>query len=694
MPKASPAASTPAVSSPAARAAELRKLLDYHNHKYYVDAAPEISDREFDRLLEELTTIEAAHPELVTPDSPTRRVGGKPVDELTSVRHRRPMYSIENSYNPDMLREWDTSVRKALGRGEPVTYVVELKIDGVAMSLTYEGGVLTRGATRGDGETGDDVTHNVRTVPGLPLRLHADPPPKLYEVRGEVFLTRADLIRINRRRVEEGDKPYENCRNLTAGSIRLLDPQEAARRTLRFFAYALGEVDGLTISSHRQSLARMKEFGFPVNPHTAAFDTIDGVIAHCAKWNTKRHDLPYDTDGMVVKVDDFGQRERLGYTSKFPRWARAYKFEAEQAVTKLARVEVQVGRTGKLTPVAHFDPPVRLAGTTVGRASLHNADEMARKDIKVGDMVVVEKAGEIIPQVVRVETAARTGAETAFEFPANCPICNSPTRRDPDSPFVYCSAPRGQCGGQLKRQLLQFARRAAMDIEGFGEAIADELLAADLVESLPDLYRLTKDDLLKARPPKDAKKAKGKWADNLLEGLAGSKDRGLARVLAGMGIPHVADSMADILAQEFLSIDELMDAPVERLLQAEGVGPERAAAIHDYFQLPAVRDMIADFKELGLKLTEEKRAVPTAGPAAGGSPLLGKTVVVTGTMARYERAELEDLIRSLGGKPSGSVSKKTDYVVAGEKAGSKLDKAKELGVPVLTEDEFDKLIGK
>jgi DNA ligase (NAD+) len=689
MPKASPAASTPA-----ARAAELRKLIDYHNHRYYVDAAPEISDREFDRLLEELTKIEADHPELVTPDSPTQRVGGKPVDELNSVRHRRPMYSIENSYNPDMLREWDRSVRKALGR-EPVAYVVELKIDGVAMSLTYEGGVLTRGATRGDGETGDDVTHNVRTIPGLPLRLHTDTPPKLYEVRGEVYLTRADLIRINRRRVEEGDKPYENCRNLTAGSIRLLDPQEAARRTLRFFAYALGEVEGLTVSSHRQSLSRMKEFGFPVNPHTAAFDTIDGVIAHCAEWNTRRHDLPYDTDGMVVKVDDFGQRERLGYTSKFPRWARAYKFEAEQAVTKLARVEVNVGRTGKLTPVAHFDPPVRLAGTTVGRASLHNADEMARKDIKVGDMVVVEKAGEIIPQVVRVETAARTGAETAFEFPAACPICGSPTRREPDSPFVYCSAPRGQCGGQLKRQLLQFARRAAMDIEGFGEAIADELLAAGLVESLPDLYRLTKDDLLKARPPKDSKKAKGKWADNLLEGIAASKGRGLARVLAGMGIPHVADSMADILAQEFLDIDALTDAPVERLLRAEGVGPERAAAIHAYFQAPAVRDMIADFKDLGLKLTEEKRDLGEPGASAPGGPvLLGKTVVVTGTMARYERSELEDLIRSLGGKPSGSVSKKTDFVVAGEKAGSKLDKARELGVRVLTEDEFDELIGK
>ncbi|QDU23260.1 NAD-dependent DNA ligase LigA [Urbifossiella limnaea] len=675
---------------PAARAAELRTLIDHHNHRYYVDAAPEISDRDFDRLLDELTQLEAKHPELATPDSPTRRVGGAPVDALTSVRHRQPMYSIENSYNPDMLREWDTSVRKALGK-EAVTYVVELKIDGVAMSLSYEHGLLTRGVTRGDGDAGDDVTHNVRTVGGVPLKLRSDKPPALYEVRGEVYLTRAELIRINRERVAAGDKPYENCRNLTAGSIRMLDPQEVARRKLRFFAYALGALDGFAVTSHLASLEAMKAFGFPVNPETKHFPDIDGVIAHCAEWNTKRHDLGYDTDGMVVKVDDFSQRERLGYTSKFPRWARAFKFEAEQAMTKLARVEVQVGRTGKLTPVAHFDPPVRLAGTTVSKASLHNADEMERKDVRVGDTVVVEKAGEIIPQVVRVETAARTGAETKFAWPTACPVCGAATKRDEGSPFYFCTAPRGACGGQLKRQLLQFARRAAMDIEGLGEAVVDELLAADLVETLPDLYRLTKEDLLKARPPKDAKKASGKWADNLLDGIQASKPRGLARVLAGISVPGVADSMADILAQEFLTIDALLAATDEQLLAAEGVGPERAKGIRAFFEADATRNMIADFRELGLTLTEEKRA---AAATAAGLPLQGKTVVVTGTLTRYGREEIEDVIRKAGGKPSGSVSKKTDYLLAGEKAGSKLDKAKELGVAVLTEDDFDALIGK
>lgn len=679
------------------RAAELRKLIDYHNRKYYVDAAPEITDREFDALLDELVRIEREYPELATPDSPTQRVGGQPIEGFRTVRHRVPMLSIENTYNPNEVREWDKSIRKLLG-GEQPTYVVELKIDGVAISLTYENGLLTVGATRGDGEHGDDVTHNLRTMPDVPLRLNADPPPKLFEARGEVYMTRAELIRINRARAAAGEKPYENCRNLTAGTLKLLDPKQSAERKLRLFAYALGAVDGVSISSHRQALDTLKQFGFPVNPHIETCADIDAVIAYVETWNTRRHDLPYDTDGMVIKVDSYAHRERLGYTSKFPRWARAYKFAAEQAMTRLDRIEVQVGRTGKLTPVAHFNPPVRLAGTTVSRASLHNADEIDRKDIRIGDMVVVEKAGEIIPQVVRVEESARTGSETKFRWPKTCPVCGAPTKKDPHSPSYFCTAPRGQCGGQLKRQILQFARRAAMDIEGLGEAIADELLAADLVESLPDLYRLTKEDLLKARPPKskDGKKSKseGKWADNLLKSIAASKDRGLARLLSGIGVPMVADSMADILAQEFLSIDKLMEADEERLAQVEGVGPERAKAIRNYFQLDSTKNMIADFKELGLKLTEEPRDVAATAATVGGVSLAGKTLVVTGSLTKYSRQEIENLIKSLGGKASGSVSKKTDYVVAGTDAGSKLDKAKELGVPILTEAQFDALIGK
>src|SRR5262245_22175010 len=673
--------------NPSARAAELRRLIDHHNRKYYVDAAPEISDREFDRLLEELQQIEKAHPQLATPDSPTQRVGGAPIDEFRSVRHRVPMLSIDNTYNPTELRDWDKTTRKLLG-GETPSYVVELKIDGVAMSLSYENGLLIVGATRGDGERGDDVTHNLRTMPDVPLRLSADKPPKLFEVRGEVYMTRAELIRINRARTEAGEKPYENCRNLTAGTLKLLDPKQSAGRKLRMFAYERGAVEGVGIKSHQEALDTLKRFGFQVNPHTHKCLTIDEVIDYVETWNTKRHDLPYDTDGMVIKVDSYAHREKLGYTSKFPRWARAYKFAAEQAMTRLARVEVQVGRTGKLTPVGHFDPPVRLAGTTVSKASLHNADEMARKDIRVGDMVVVEKAGEIIPQVVRVETSARTGAETKFRWPKTCPVCGSPTRKDPDSPSYFCTAPRGQCGGQIKRQLIQFARREAMDIEGLGKKLVDQLIDSELVKTLPDLYRLEKQPLLELERMGDLS------AQNLLDGIAASQDRGLTRLLAGIGVPMVADSMADELAQAFLSLDALADATEERLSQVEGIGPERARAIRAYFQLQATRDMIEDFRELGLKLTEEPRNVTKTAKAVGGVSLAGKTLVVTGTLERYERKEIEDLIKSLGGKATGSVSKKTDYLIAGAEAGSKLAKAKELGVAVLTEEEFEKLIGK
>jgi DNA ligase (NAD+) len=410
------------------------------------------------------------------------------------------------------------------------------------------------------------------------------------------------------------------------------------------------------------------------------------VIAYCDSWAEKRHGLPYDTDGMVIKVDDYWQQRKLGYTSKAPRWARAYKFAAEQAMTKLARIEVQVGRTGKLTPVAHFDPPVKLAGTTVSRATLHNADEIERKDVRVGDTVVVEKAGEIIPQVVRVETAARTGAEKKFHFPKACPVCGAPTKKEKDSPFVYCSAPRDQCDGQVKRQLLQFARRSAMDIEGLGEAIIEDLVSKDVVETVADLYRLTKEDLLKAHPPAPKSKSTGKWADNLLTGIKRSKERGLARLLAALGIPMVADSMADLLAQEFLSLDALAEASKERLSQIEGVGPERAESIHSYFHSDTGKNIVADLKTVGLCLTEGKRVVPKS------SDLSGKTVVVTGTLSKYGRKEVEGLIRSLGGKPSGSVSKKTDFILAGEDAGSKLEKAKALGVKELTEAELEEML--
>jgi DNA ligase (NAD+) len=664
--------------APAQRAAELRRQLEHHNYLYYVEAKPEISDREYDRLLDELKQLEAEHPELVTPDSPTQRVGGQPIEGFVSVRHRRPLLSIDNTYNADELREFDRRVRKGLG-GEPVTYVVELKIDGVAIALTYEQGRFTVGATRGNGVVGDDVTHNLRTIQELPLTLRTRKPPALFEVRGEVYMTTAELARINDERKAQDLEPFANPRNSAAGTLKLLDPRLAAERRLRLFAYGLGAVEGVEVKTHQQGLKLLKEYGFPVNPHVAAFDRIDGVIDYCNSWEEKRHTLPYETDGLVVKLDDFDQRERLGVTSKSPRWVVAYKFAAEQAVTRLLKIEVQVGKTGKLTPVAYLEP-VQLAGTTVSRASLHNADEIARKDIRVGDHVVVEKAGEIIPYVVRSEPTLRTGSEKPYHFPTKCPVCGAPAARDEGEADYHCMGPN--CPAQLKQRLLFFAVRNAMDIEGLGDALVDQLVDGGLVRSIPDLYRLTEGQLV------ELERMGKKSAQNLLKQIEDSKGRGLSRLLTGLGIRLIGRSMADLLAREFGSMDALTAASVERLAQVEGFGPERAGRIHQFFQSEAGRKTINELRELGVKMTED------APPRSAKSKLAGKTVVVTGTLNRYGREEIEDLIRQLGGKPAGSVSKKTAFVVAGDKAGSKLDKARALGVPVLTEEEFEKLLGR
>ena len=668
------------MSSVQHRINELRTLINHHNDLYYVDAAPEISDREFDKLLEELQKLEAAHPQLVTPDSPTQRVGGQPIEGFATVRHREPMLSIDNTYNAGELREFDKRVRKLLG-GAAVTYVVELKIDGVAISLSYENGQFTVGATRGDGEQGDDVTRNLKTIRGLPLSIPEQIP--LFQARGEVYMNREDLARLNRDRIAKDLEPFANPRNSTAGSLKLLDPRLCAERRLRLFTYALGVCEGIDVTTHQDGLKLLKKFGFPVNPHIHSFDAIDAVIDYCDSWATRRNDLPYDTDGLVIKVNDFAQRRRLGTTAKSPRWVVAYKFPAEQGLTKLVSIELQIGKQGTLTPVAHLEP-VKLAGTTVKRASLHNAEFIKSKDIRVGDMVVVEKAGEIIPYVIRTEPGARTGQEKHFHFPKTCPFCGSPVELDKNGTFYRCTG-GGKCVSQTKEVLRSYARRSAMDIEGLGEKSIDQLVDAGLVRGIPDIYRLTLDQLV------ELERMGEKSAQNLLDGIAASKERGLARVLAGLAIPHVGDSVADLLANEFGDIDSLANATVERLDEIEGIGKAMAEAIHQYFHDESGRNIVAELKELGLKLSQPKRAVPAS---AGGADLSGKTIVVTGTLKNYQREEIEALIRQLGGKPAGSVSKKTDFVVAGEKAGSKLDKAQALGVKVITEEEFDKLIGK
>ncbi len=663
--------------SPAKRASELRGTIDDHNRRYYVEAAPTISDREFDKLLAELTELEAKHPELVTPDSPTQRVGGAPVEGFAKVKHRVPMMSIDNSYDAADLRKFDADVRKGAGPGD-VAYTVELKIDGVSISIVYEDGLLKTGATRGSGDVGDDVTHNLRTIPGIPLRLNTPKPPKIFEVRGEIYMTRAELVRINAAKLAGGEALYANARNLTAGTLKQLDPKESAKRKLRLFAYGTGDIEGLEIASQLELVEKLKEYGFPVNAETTFCHTVDEVLAQVEIWNVRRHDLPYDTDGLVVKLNRFDQRKRLGATSKVPKWAKAYKFEAEQGITKLHNVAFEIGKFGELTPVAEFDPPVQLAGTQVRRASMHNASWVEKRDVRLGDTVVVEKAGEIIPQVVSVVLEARPANAKPLVWPTVCPVCGAPIEKDESaiSYGFYCSDV-GRCPAQVTKRIISFAKRDRMDIDGLGEEVAKQLVDSGLVKSVTDLYRLKEEQLLTLE-----KFGKTK-AKNLLAGIEASKTRGLARLLPALTIYGVGGSMSDLVVEVFPSLDEVVAASVEDFEKVKGVGPTRAESLFDFFHTEPGQSLVGELRGLGLKLTHEKKAV------SGKQPLLGKTLVVTGSLANYDHQSIEVRIKDLGGKTSGSVSKKTDFVLAGEDAGSKLAKARELGIRVLTEAEFE-----
>ncbi len=660
---------------------DLRRQIEHHNYQYYVAAAPEISDLEFDRLLRKLQELEQQHPEHLTPDSPTQRVGGQPIEGFKTVRHAMPMLSLDNTYNEADLREFDGRVRRGL-KGQKPRYVVEHKIDGVSVALTFENGRFTLGATRGDGERGDDITHNLRTIRDIPLRLRGDPRglPELLEVRGEVYMTNAELSRLNQVQAEKGERLFANPRNAAAGSLKLLDPRQSAERRLRFFAHSEGRLEGLQVQNHLEFLDLVRGFGLPVVPHSGLLESIDDVLRYCEEQLEARHDLDYETDGMVVKVADIAQREQLGATSKAPRYVIAYKVELWQASTRIKDITVQVGKTGTLTPVADLET-VPIAGTRVSRVSLHNADEIERKDIRVGDTVVVEKAGKVIPHVVRVELEKRTGQEKQFHFPAKCPVCAGATARDEGGVYIRCLNP--SCPAQLKERLRFFAHRQAMDIEGLGPALIEQLVDQGLVRSLPDLYGLTLEQLL------ELERMGEKSARNLLEGIEASKGRGLARLLTGLGIRHVGERNAKLLAEEFGDIDELLQASEDQLAQVAGFGPVVAASVHQFFQSQSGRKTIEQLRKAGVKLSEDRKRA--AKP--GGASLAGKTLVVTGTLRKYGREEIEELIEQLGGKATGSVSKKTDFLVAGEKAGSKLDKAHQLGVKVISEEEFDEMIG-
>jgi DNA ligase (NAD+) len=660
-------------------AARLRDEINRHNRLYYVEAAPEISDKEYDLLLKRLEAIEAAHPELVSPDSPTQRVGGEPIGGFRQVEHAVPMLSIDNTYNEDEVREWDARVRRGLTEGEAVRYVVELKVDGVAVSLRYEGGKFVLGATRGDGYRGDDVTQNLRTVRGIPLAL-GDHPPEVLEVRGEVYMPNSELARLNDLRREAGEAPFANPRNATAGSLKLLDPRLCARRRLLFVAHGLGEARGLLLKSFSKVLEAIKGWGVPVTPHTAVYDSIEPVLEHARAWADRRNALDFQTDGLVVKVDDLGQRERLGARSKSPRWVIAYKYEAEQAISRVLGITVQVGKTGKLTPVAEL-APVQLAGTTVRRATLHNADEIARKDVRVGDAVVIQKAGEIIPQVVRVEADSRTGDETPFAFPAHCPSCGAPADRAEEEVDFRCTNTPSGCPAQLKEWVRYYASRDAMDVEGLGEKLIDQLVDGGLVRSLADVYRLDESTL--AGLERMGKKS----AKNLVAALEGSKGRTLDRFVTGLAIRHVGTRVAEILAERFQTLDALRVATLEDLLAVPGLGPVVASSVHEFFQNPEHHRQIDDLLSVGVR-PAPVRADPVA---RAGLPLAGKTFVITGTLPNRTRPEAEAFIKRAGGKVTGSVSKSTSYLVAGEEAGSKLDKARQLGVAILSEAQLERL---
>ena len=668
----------------------LRREIRRHDELYYQQAKPEISDQQYDALLRKLTDLESAHPELVTPDSPTQRVGGKPLQSFASVRHAMAMISIDNTYSEGEVREFDQRVRKLLDAESDhsvYSYVCEPKIDGVSLSLRYENGILIQASTRGDGETGDDVTQNARTIHDIPLRLH-DPKstgrdgdfpatiPPVLEVRGETFLTRRQFVVINQRQEAMGEEAYANPRNTAAGTLKLLDPRTVAERKLRFLPHGQGVVEGFAFSTYLQWLQYLKAVGFPVSEYIAPAKDISAVLEFIRHFDSVRKNLPYDTDGVVVKLDSLAQRRQLGTTSRAPRWCIAFKYQPEQAETQLARVVFQVGKTGTITPVAEFEPPVFISGTQVYRASLHNFDEIVRKDIRLHDRVIVQKAGEVIPYVVGIVAARRPADAVIIEPPATCPSCKAPVTRD--GGFVRCG--NLACPAQREERILFFGARDQMDIENLGPAVVQQLMARGLVAAIPDLYRLKLEDVA------SLERMGEKSAANLIAAIAESKSRGLERLLGGLGILHVGVRTAEDIAEHFSSVQALAEASVADFQNVEGVGEVVAKSMHRFLHEQGGMELLRELELLGVKTTPA-RVRQTNGPLAG------KTVVVTGKLRHYARHEIKSLIQSLGGKAGESVSKNTTLVVAGEDAGSKLEKARKLGVEVIDEAEFLKRIG-
>lgn len=660
------------------RAAELRASIEHHNYRYFVLDDPEIPDAEFDRLLRELRALEERHPELVTPDSPTQRVGGAPTDEFAEVRHRVPMLSLDNAFSDEDITAFDRRVRERLGTDEEIEYSAEPKMDGLAISVTWEHGVLVRAATRGDGVSGEDVTANVRTIASLPLRLRGEA-PALLEARGEVFMPVAGFERMNAAALAKGEKVFVNPRNAAAGSLRQLDPKVTASRPLDLFFYALGAVEGLDLPTrHSEILALLRGFGLRVSPETRRVRGVGGCLGYYAGIGARRASLPYQIDGVVYKVDDLAAQRALGAVSRAPRWAVAHKFPADEALTVVRDVEFQVGRTGALTPVARLEP-VFVGGVTVSNATLHNMDEIERKGLRIGDTVVVRRAGDVIPEVARVLAERRPEGVREVRLPSACPVCGSPVVRDADAAVARCTG-GFRCSAQRKEQLRHFAARRALDIEGLGEKLIDQLVDAGLVRTPADLFRLDRTALA------GLARMGEKSADNLLAALDRARETTLPRFLFALGIREVGEATAASLAGHFGGLEALMAADLDAVQQVPDVGPVVAARVVEYFADAGNRELVERLREAGVRWPAPVRAT------AADQPLAGLTFVLTGTLESMGRDAAEDALRSLGARTSGSVSKKTHFVVAGADAGSKLRKATELGVRVLDEAALSRIL--
>lgn len=652
---------------------KLREEITYHEKKYYVDNAPQISDYEFDLLVKELEKFESQFPELIIPESPTQRVGEQPLEEFVSVEHRLPMLSLDNCYSVEELREFEERIKKIIS-SQKIEYVTELKIDGLSISAIYHRGKYSLAVTRGDGFRGDDVTPNVKTIRSFPLEIDDN---REIEVRGEIYLPFKSFKKINKERAEKGEPLFANPRNAAAGSLRLLNPKEVASRRLDVFLYSI-ILQGKELESQWQNLKALKELGFKTNPSSCLCSSLEEVISFWEEWYKQRDSLDYDVDGVVIKVNSTQQRDLLGSTAKFPRWAISFKFPARQATTKIKDIIIQVGRTGALTPVAILEP-VKLSGITITRSTLHNEDEIKKKDIRVGDYVLIERSGDVIPKVVSVIKGKRTGKEVEYAFPSKCPVCHSETFRPEGEAISRCS--NLSCPARLRESLLHFASRRAMNIEGLGEALLDQLLEKRLVKKIPDLYSLKFEDLAKLE------RMGPKSSQNLLDEIENSIQRDAAHLIYALGIRYVGERTAQVLSAHFKSLDALAGASFEELTQIEDVGPKGAESIVFFFKQPENIELLRKLKEAGLNFSikEEKE---------GEKPLAGQIFVLTGKLTTLTREEAAEIIERLGGKVLSSVSQRTNYVIVGESPGSKLGRARTLGVPALEEKEFLKLVGK